>query len=389
MPYAEGRTYFDADSHIMETPDWLASYADPRIRPRLRSLEPRLKMHRPKHLPLERSSTIDDVRQHLDDPEALARAERDLMLAKEWAALGASDPKERSVALDLLGFDRQLIFSTFASSQFVDTSDLELFYGGARALNRAIAAFCADDERMFGVGIVPMADPALDAEIAGEAIELGCRALLLPKEPAAEVSPSHRAYDPLWAQLEEAHVPFVLHIGNEGRHVHRSFYRNGIPKADPMLIDGESLLSKDLTAISHAAETFLAVIVLDGVLQRFPRLRGGCIELGALWVVSWMRKLDMVQKVFVRAEPHLALPERASDYVRRALRFTPYSNEPVGWMIEQAGEELFLFSSDYPHPEGGRNPLKRFEESLAQTSEAAQRRFFASNFADLFGLPTP
>src|ERR1700722_3298080 len=35
MPYAEGRTYNDADSHIMETRDWLASYIDPRLRDRL------------------------------------------------------------------------------------------------------------------------------------------------------------------------------------------------------------------------------------------------------------------------------------------------------------------------------------------------------------------
>ena len=34
MPYAEGRTYNDADSHIMETRDWLASYIDPRLRDR-------------------------------------------------------------------------------------------------------------------------------------------------------------------------------------------------------------------------------------------------------------------------------------------------------------------------------------------------------------------
>jgi predicted TIM-barrel fold metal-dependent hydrolase len=55
-------------------------------------------------------------------------------------------------------------------------------------------------------------------------------------------------------------------------------------------------------------------------------------------------------------------------------------------MIEQAGTELFLFSSDYPHPEGGRNPLKRFEESIAGVNEEARHRFYAENFADLFGL---
>jgi predicted TIM-barrel fold metal-dependent hydrolase len=151
------------------------------------------------------------------------------------------------------------------------------------------------------------------------------------------------------------------------------------------MMDGESLLSKDLMTISHAAEAFLNAIVLDGVLERFPRLRGGCIELGALWVPSWLRKLDLVQKVFVRAEPHLDLPMRASDYVRRALKFTPYSQEPVGWMIEQAGPELFLFSSDYPHPEGGRNPLKRFQESLVGIPEDALERFYAGNFRELLG----
>ena len=34
MPYAEGRIFHDADSHVMETPDWLAPYADPPVRER-------------------------------------------------------------------------------------------------------------------------------------------------------------------------------------------------------------------------------------------------------------------------------------------------------------------------------------------------------------------
>jgi predicted TIM-barrel fold metal-dependent hydrolase len=76
---------------------------------------------------------------------------------------------------------------------------------------------------------------------------------------------------------------------------------------------------------------------------------------------------------------------KASDYVRRNLRFTPYPHEHVGWIIEQAGEELCMFSSDYPHIEGGRNPLKRFALSTPNLSESAKERFYASNFADLIG----
>ena len=71
----------------------------------------------------------------------------------------------------------------------------------------------------------------------------------------------------------------------------------------------------------------------------------------------------------------------------RDLWFTPFSNEPVGWLIEQAGNDLFLFSSDYPHPEGGHDPLKRFESCLADLGEDARERFYAQNFNAMMGTP--
>ena len=45
----------------------------------------------------------------------------------------------------------------------------------------------------------------------------------------------------------------------------------------------EVIGSKDLTAIFHSAQRFISVLVLDGVLERFRRLKGGVIELGAGW----------------------------------------------------------------------------------------------------------
>lgn len=35
MPYAHRNTTYDADTHMMETPDWITRFADPAIRPRL------------------------------------------------------------------------------------------------------------------------------------------------------------------------------------------------------------------------------------------------------------------------------------------------------------------------------------------------------------------
>ena len=68
------------------------------------------------------------------------------------------------------------------------------------------------------------------------------------------------------------------------------------------------------------------------------------------------------------------------------LFFTPFPGEPVGWMIEQCGDELFCFSSDYPHPEGTKNPIARFEASLAGVGDEAKERFYSRNFAELFAL---
>jgi hypothetical protein len=72
--------------------------------------------------------------------------------------------------------------------------------------------------------------------------------------------------------------------------------------------------------------------------------------------------------------------------VRRQVRVTPYPTEDVGRLIERCGPELFMFSSDFPHVEGGRNPLKRFEASLAGRSEADKAAFYAGNFARLMGM---
>jgi predicted TIM-barrel fold metal-dependent hydrolase len=61
----------------------------------------------------------------------------------------------------------------------------------------------------------------------------------------------------------------------------------------------------------------------------------------------------------------------------------------VGWIVEQSGPEVCLFSSDYPHVEGGRRPIERFEASLAGTDPEARGRFYTHNFADLMGPHLP
>jgi hypothetical protein len=97
--------------------------------------------------------------------------------------------------------------------------------------------------------------------------------------------------------------------------------------------------------------------------------------------------VDTAAKYFGKFEPGLKdLSLEPSDYLRRQVRFTPLVFEDVEWLIESAGPELFLFSTDFPHPEGGRDPFGRFEASLGKTAVDERRLFYAENFLHLMQL---
>lgn len=385
MSYANGRLIFDADSHVMELPDWLADFADPDIRERLRPLTKAIGKGAGKFAAdaVASAAARREAGKVLSDDDLREQ----VLTRKGWHAYGAFDSAERSRVLDELGFDAQLVFSTFAPSQYAG-DDTTLVVGGTRAHNRAMAAFCADDPRLLAVGFVPWLSPEMTLQLTREAIDGGCRVIHLPSVPGRGVSPTHPDHDPLWALLEERGVAMVQHIGSGGNPVPRQFHNNGLPVTD-FLGGGENVRAKDFMGIHLPTEIFFACMIFDGVLDRFPGLRVGSIEQGASWVVPWLYRMDQAMS-FAKTEPRLRdLSMKPSEFARRQMRFTPWPDEPIGWMIEQAGEELFLFSSDYPHPEGTKDPIGRFERNLTNIGTRGRERFYAENFADLVGLAIP
>ena len=382
--YVGERVVYDADSHVMELPGWLEEFADAATAEQLRPLAlagaGALADRAVEEAAERRAAGVATL-----DPDPV-----ELLRAKGWGAVGAFDSIERSFVLDQLGFAAQFVFPTFAATQFAGT-DLDLYYGGADALNRAMAAFCADDPRLLAVASVPWADPARTIETARKAIAEGCRAVMVPTDlPRGVVSPTHPDHHPLWQLLETENVPVVSHIGGGGRPVRRGFHDNGHTVTD-FLGGGENVRAKDFMAIHQRPEVFWAALVLDGTFEKFPGLRGASIEEGALWVVPWVRRLDRAMQ-FAKTEPPLReLSKLPSEYVHDHLRFTPFAGEPVGWMIEQTGADLFMFSSDYPHPEGTKNPVERFESTMDDRSETVLDNFYRANFLALYrgAVPTP
>ena len=377
--YAGDRVVHDADSHLMESPSWLGDHADPAVRKLLPEI----------NLELGGEGAAEQVAEAIagKGTQSAPVEGSDLIAGpKGWSALGAMSSSNRSSALDLLGFSSQLVFSTFSSMQYLFSENLDLVYGGADAHNRGITEFCADDARLLPVGSLPLNDLDLAARTLDDALERGCAAIWVPYRPAAGHSPAHVAVDPIWARIAEADVPVVLHIGGGRTMINKAFHDNGRPLPPDGHGGGENLRVKDFVSAHHGAATFLSCLLLDGVFERHPELRCGVIELGAEWVPGFLRTLDNGVKSFGRNEPMLAeLSMEPSEYARRQIRFTPFQFEDAGWLIEQSGPELFMFSSDYPHPEGGRDPISKFEHSLERHSigDVAARRFYSDNFEDL------
>jgi predicted TIM-barrel fold metal-dependent hydrolase len=378
MVYATTRVMCDADSHLMETPGWVASYADAAIRDRLK----------PMSLAKAGSSTVDHILRQVErvkDAEKTAAISHDVVAGpKGWAALGAIDAAERRVALDDLGFAKQLVFSTFAAGQYLSHEDMDVRYGGARAHNRGMAEFCSGDKRLIAVGQVSLADPQRAVVEIREGIRLGCGAFWIPHSPAGDRSPGHPELDAVWRTLSEAGVPFMLHVGPGASILPKAYENNGHPRPPDIHGGGENLRFRELVSLSMAPQLFLSAMVSDGVFERFPKLRGGVIELGAGWVPQFLRSMDIAHRIFVKSDPQLqALKLTPSEYIRRQVKFTPFPSEDVGLMVRDTGPELFLFSSDYPHPEGTNDPVGRFERSMGSLSDDARTLFYSKNFEQM------
>jgi predicted TIM-barrel fold metal-dependent hydrolase len=384
MTYAQGRIFNDADSHIMELPDFLKDYADPAMRERI----PAIAVPRTGSL----ANLIDAARQSGGHgPERVKELIElgDTLIAgpKGYAALGAFNAGERTKALDMLGFSRQLVFASFSELLAFDPGRaIEDRYAACRAHNRAMAEFCSQDKRLYGVALLPLDVTALSLIELDHILSLErLKAVWVPHRACGGRSPGHTDLDPIWARLAEAGVPFVIHVGGAKLNLGPEWMNTGRKIPSDWLGGGENLRGKDMTGLHHGAEVFIGTMVMDGVLERHRGLRGGVIELGAGWVPSMLTRLDWTVDIWKKTEPELAaLTRNPSEQIIEQLAFTPFVYENVGELIRQSDERLYMFSSDYPHPEGGRAPLARFEAALDGHGESAKSAFYADNFARVF-----
>jgi len=112
MTYAGDRIIFDADSHLMELPDFLSAHASADIRDSLPNLnESLIGQFNP-------DTHVGEMGHSPENVKRLLALGNNLTKGPKWHdALGAFNGKERGQALDLLGFQKQVIFSSFCAQQ--------------------------------------------------------------------------------------------------------------------------------------------------------------------------------------------------------------------------------------------------------------------------------
>jgi len=386
MPYAHRPGIYDADTHTMELPDHLARFADPDIRDRLAAYvdgrEETLKI-------------IDDAVAKFErrkaDRSVGGEAEKAFMSMtyKGWHGLGAFDAAERVRANDLLGFSGSLVFPTSAFNQVIAASDREVFIGGARALNRGMMAFCEGDKRNIATAYLPLGTgPETALTLLDEIIADGFRVVVVDTiAPRDGMAFTHPAYDRVWARIVDADLAIALHVGVNGGYynpVPASFFNNG--RSLPPHSDGDAPRDAlSYMAIQYNAELFLSSMIFDGVLERFPSLRIAVVELGASWMVSFMKQLDQSYRAFRRLQDLAHVRLAPSEYVRRQVKITPFAGEDIGWMMASGMEDLLMFSTDYPHHEGTDDPIGRFEKTMPAVTENVRQKFYTDNFRAFMG----
>lgn len=386
MTYAGDRILYDADTHIMELPDFLRKFADPDIREEL----PLVSYGRSIVTDEEVEVIMSNGAQHSDEHKQalIALGDRMITEVKEIQALGSFEKHDRVIANDMLGFIKQLVFATHSLHMpFSPSSKIpdRLRYGGARAHNRHMIDFCSVDERLMGVAAIPLENPELALEEVKFAVDGGLQAMWIPHRLAGERSPTHVDYNPIWALLQEAEIPVVFHVGGNPLQLPPAWSNTGRGVTRDWMGGGENVRARDAAVLHQGIETFVSMFVLDGVLEEFPRLKLASVELGAGWVPELLVRLDQIHKAYSKVDDRLkGFTRHPSEQIREQMAFTPFVFEDVGRLIEHSNDDLYLFSSDYPHTEGGRDPIARFESCMQNVSREAVDKFNSQNFLRVF-----
>jgi predicted TIM-barrel fold metal-dependent hydrolase len=308
------------------------------------------------------------------------------------AAPSAIDMSRRPEVLDVMGIERQLVYPTFGLMSVIMFMDpnAHKFFGfdpvkhdrrklgreGIVAHNKwAARTTQSTSSRARPVGIVLTDTVEGMIDQTERMIADGIRALMIPANaPPAGTSPADPALDPFWRLCADANVPVTIHLGTEFGFLSSTAWSENVETFSPSSKSTLEFVIEPLRAstMHFCAENFLAALILGGVFERHPTLRFGVIELGAAWVGALGERLDMWAEKQFQGRLSKVLTMRPSAYLARNVRVTPFHFEPVSYYLERYPHlaDVYCYSSDFPHFEGGTESIRIFAEGLSEVTGA-------------------
>ena len=376
----------DVDQHLFESRTTWCEYIDPAHRADALSITddeagwPWLTWRGSRLTPLEvpipeRSTLIGD------DRLRRLRGERAPASFEESVPDAYRLPGARLASLDAFGIDAAVLFPNYGLlwEQRL-ASDREVQRANAWAYNRFAAGVCAEgDGRLFGVAHVMLHDPAWAVEEIRRVRAEGVRLAMIAPAPVDGKPLSHPDFDPVWAACSREGVAPVFHVSEFESPLHPA-WREGEQE------DGEQLFDSIFLYLAPAVA--LANLILHGVLERFPDLRIGVVELTASWVPSFLLHLDGASDFYTQrhGEPFRKLAERPSQYFLRQVRVAALPYEMPNRLVPKVGDDTFMIGSDWPHAEGVADPMAAAQRAVAGLAAPARGNILGANAAWLLGL---
>lgn len=252
---------------------------------------------------------------------------------------GMTDPKARLVDMDSEGIDVAVLFGAGLSGTLPALDDAGLAAALATARNSWLAEYCSEDPQRIK-GTAALAQQNIEAcvhELERTVTRLGfVGASIFPNVKGRHLGDPF--YFPFYEAAERLDVPICVHmfLGRYGSDA------VGTERVDKFFYSH---------LFGHPFEQMIAlsVIIGEGVLDRFPKLRFVFLESGCGWLPYWFERMDEHYEVLGVQLP--ALKTEPSKLLERGqLYFSCESDEKeLAHVVDVIGADWIVFASDYSH----------------------------------------
>ena len=270
MPYAEGRTFYDADSHVMELPELAGVVRRPGVpRPHPAVLARR-------HRSRRRCREDDRARRASRRRSGGASGARGRSCSRGRAGTptARSTPRTARARSICSASARSSSSRRSRRARSSSRSDVDVSYAASRALTRAMVEFCAVDPRLLPVTFVPLDGArARRSPETRFALDAGVKRHHDLADPAGDATRSRTRRSIRSTRCARSAACRSCSTSRTTRRARsrRGFAQNGWEGQTDFHGGGENFTGLLYMAVSHWVEVALAALVFDQVLERFPR----------------------------------------------------------------------------------------------------------------------